>query len=201
MSHRRVMILDDQILDVLRAEKALKAAGYEVKKLTTPHGALAKIEFEQPELLLLNITMSRLNVTALLGSLRASPDYQDLIVVLFSDMEAEELQQYCLDNDIHGYYCKSMNIDKIAEFIDNFYDEEDFAEAAVSDAREVEPLGRGKRDAEAFGAPVDDFIGGAAPEEGVLPDDFQDEELFGDGDIEDLAGLEEIDYDDLGDDF
>ena len=122
-ARRRIMILDDHVLDVMRADKALTAAGYEVTKLSTPNGALAKLEFDQPEILLLDITMARLNIQALLDSVRSSPDYQDLIVVLFSDLDAEVLQQYCMENDIHGYYCKSMDIDKVPEFLDNFYEE------------------------------------------------------------------------------
>ena len=47
MSNRKVLIIDSNILDVLRAEKTLQAAGFSVGRLTTPHGALAKIEYDR----------------------------------------------------------------------------------------------------------------------------------------------------------
>jgi DNA-binding NarL/FixJ family response regulator len=124
---RKVMILDDNILDVMNTERYLRGAGYQVIKMSTPSGALAKLEYENPEILLLDITMNRLNVQGFLQSLQGEGHHDDLIVVILSDLDAETLQKYCMENDIHGYYCKSMDITKLPEFLDNFYedDEED----------------------------------------------------------------------------
>lgn len=121
-SSRKVMLLDGNIMDVMQAEKYLKAGGYDVVTLTSPNGALSKIDYERPEILLLDIEMERLNATDLLDTLRSAPDYDDLVIVLFSDMEAERLQKLCIENDINGYFCKSMDVSQIAEFLDNFYE-------------------------------------------------------------------------------
>ncbi|MFU8802659.1 MAG: response regulator [Bradymonadaceae bacterium] len=119
---RKVMILDDNILDVMEVEKYLETGGYEVVHLASPNGALSKIEYELPEILLLDIAMARLNVEDLLGTLRGSNEHEELVIVLFSDMDAERLQQFCVDNDINGYFCKSMDVSQIAEFLNNFYE-------------------------------------------------------------------------------
>lgn len=119
---RKVMILDENILDVMEAEKYLKAGGYEVVTLSSPNGALSKIDFERPEILLLDIGMTRLNVEDLLQTLRGSAEYEDLVIVLYSDLDAERLQKMCIENDINGYYCKSMDVTQIASFLDNFYE-------------------------------------------------------------------------------
>jgi CheY-like chemotaxis protein len=124
MQPRKVLILDDNILHVMRAARSLEACGYTVVRMSSPNGALAKVEFERPEVLLLELKMSRLHVDDLLAKLRQNPEMEDLIIVLFSDLEADVLQQYCIDNDIHGYYCKSMDIDAVGDFLDNFYEEE-----------------------------------------------------------------------------
>jgi CheY-like chemotaxis protein len=121
---RKVMILDDQLVDVMEAEEHLDDGGYEIVTLSSPNGALSKIDFEEPDILMLNIQMERLNADDLVETLRSSPDYSDLVVVIYTDMEAEELQQYCIDNDINGYFCKSMDISQIAEFLDNFFEYE-----------------------------------------------------------------------------
>ena len=120
---RKVLVLDENVLDVMRVEKSLRGAGYSVLRMSTPHGAEAKIEFERPDILLLDITMRRLNLDRLLENLREDDAFEDLIVVLFSDLDAEVLQQYCIENDIHGYYCKSMDVDAIPKFLNNFYEE------------------------------------------------------------------------------
>jgi len=120
---RRIMILDDNVLDVLRAKRVLVAAGYDVVKLASPNGADAKLEYEEPDILLLDVGMRRLNLHSFLSFIHSDPRFEDLIIVLFSGLDAEMLQQFCVDNDIHGYFCKSMGIAKIAEFLDHFYEE------------------------------------------------------------------------------
>lgn len=119
---RKVMVLDENLMDVMKAEKHLRAGGYDVVTLTTPNGALSKIDYERPEVLLLDYEMPRLNVHDLLETLRANEDYEDLVIVLYSDMDAEKLQKICIDNDINGYFCKSMDITQIADFLNQFYE-------------------------------------------------------------------------------
>ncbi|MFW5967298.1 MAG: response regulator [Persicimonas sp.] len=119
---RKVMILDDNILDVMKVEEYLEEGGYDVVKLSSPNGVISKIEYEEPEILLLDLQMERLSLEELLDDLRGSTEFQDLVIVLFSDMEAEKLQQYCVNNDINGYFCKSMDVSQIASFLDKFYE-------------------------------------------------------------------------------
>lgn len=118
----KVMILDENIIDVMDVEQFLQKGGYEVVHLASPNGAISKIEFEQPEILLLDITMKRLNIEELLGSLRESPAYEEMVIVAFSDLDADELEQFCIDNEINGYFCKSMDVEQIAEFLNRFYE-------------------------------------------------------------------------------
>lgn len=120
---RKVLILDSNILDVLAIEEPLRAGGYNVTRLTTPHGALAKLEYERPDVLLLDITMARLNVQELLDGLRTDPQFEEMVVVLFSDLDAPTLQAMCMENDIHGYFSKSMDTQQVGAFLDRFYEE------------------------------------------------------------------------------
>lgn len=125
MNEQKVLLIDSNIMDVLRAEKSLQSAGFAVARLTTPHGALAKMEYERPDALLLDITMPRLNVQELLDGVKSDPMMQDIVVVLFSDLDAGTLQAMCVDHDIHGYYSKSMDIDRVGAFLQQFYAEGD----------------------------------------------------------------------------
>lgn len=119
---RKVLILDENILEVMEVEQHLRKGGYEVVHLASPNGALSKIEFEKPEILLLDIAMKRLNVADLLVSLRDSPGYDEMVIVAFSELDADKLQQFCIDNEINGYFCKSMDVEQISEFLDRFYE-------------------------------------------------------------------------------
>ena len=119
---RKVLILDEKILDVMEVEEYLKKGGYEVVHLASPNGALSKIEFEEPEILLIDVAMRRLNVDDLLHSLRELPSYEEMVIVAFSDLGADELQEFCIQNEINGYFCKSMDVEQIADFLDRFYE-------------------------------------------------------------------------------
>ena len=119
---RKVMLLDEDLIQVMKAEKHLLSAGYEVVSLTSANGVLSKVDYERPDILLLDIEMGRLNATDLLATLRASDEYEDLVIVLFSDLGADQLQKLCIENDINGYFCKSMDVSQIGEFLNNFFE-------------------------------------------------------------------------------
>ncbi len=119
---RKVLILDADIMTVMEVEEYLEHGGYDVVHLSSPSGAISKIEYEDPEVLLLDIEMQRLNIDDLLDTLQAAPGYEEMVVVAFSDMDADDLQQFCMENALNGYFCKSMDISQIAEFLDNFFE-------------------------------------------------------------------------------
>lgn len=120
---RKVLILDDNIMDVMEVEEGLEEGNYEVVHLASPNGALSKIEYEGPEILLLDINMDRLNTHDLLDTLRETPEYEEMVIVVFSDMEADHLHEFCVDNELNGYFCKSMDVSQIADFLDNFFEQ------------------------------------------------------------------------------
>ena len=120
---KKVLIVDENILDVMEAEKYLRERGYEVAKLASPNGCVAKIDYEKPDILLIDISMSRLNAQELFSTVQSSPQHEELIIVLFSDLDAETLRSICVEHDFHGYFCKSMGLHQIGSFLDNFYEE------------------------------------------------------------------------------
>ncbi len=115
----KVLIVDEDVLLVLEAERALRD-GYDVVHLTSPSGFWAKVDYEKPDVLLVDITMRMLDTGDVLDRLRTEEAYEDLAIVLFSNKDAEELQQLCVDNDINGYFCKSQEIAQLPEFLENF---------------------------------------------------------------------------------
>ena len=54
---RKIMILDDNIISLMIAEELLVQHGYEVVKMSAPHGCIAKLDYEQPDVLLIDIAM------------------------------------------------------------------------------------------------------------------------------------------------
>lgn len=126
MAGRRVLIIDSNLMDVLKVEKHLIRDGFTVSKLTGANGALARIEYERPDVVLLDITMPRLNVQDVLDALRSDEELEDVVVVLFSNLDGPTLQAMCQENNIHGYFSKSMDMTMIGQFIDQFFVEDEF---------------------------------------------------------------------------
>ncbi len=120
---RKVLIIDENLMDVMAAEKSLRAEGYHVVRLASPAGCVAKIDYERPDILIIDISMARLNAQELFDSIRKNSDHEDLIIVLASDLDAETLQEMCLEHDFHGYFCKSMGSHQLGAFINNFFEE------------------------------------------------------------------------------
>ncbi len=118
--NHKVMILDDDFMSLLLTEDVLLKADFSVVRMSAPHGCLAKLDYEKPDVLLVDITMKHLAVDDLLDSIQDSLEYNDLVIVLYSDMKAQALEKICHAKDINGYFCKSMEVQKLPDFLKQF---------------------------------------------------------------------------------
>ena len=120
-AQRKVLLLDDDIISMMVTAGVLSKHGYNVVQTTSPHGCLARLDYEDPDVLLMDVDMPRLAVDDLLRNIKASNELKDLIVVLFSARDAEPLDELCVARDLHGYFCKSMDVTRLPEYIDYFF--------------------------------------------------------------------------------
>jgi response regulator RpfG family c-di-GMP phosphodiesterase len=121
VAKRKVMILDDNIISLMVVEELLVAHGYDVVKLSAPHGIKAKVDYEQPDVLLVDVQMPRLAADDLIDGLQNAPEHEDLVIVIYADLDPAELEKICQAKDIHGYFSKSMDTRRLPEFIDQFF--------------------------------------------------------------------------------
>ena len=116
----KVLIVDEDVLLVLKAERVLQGGDYEVAHRTSPSGFWAKIDYERPDVLLVDIDMGMLDTKDVLARLRTDESYEEMAIVLFSGKDATELQQFCVDHDVNGYFCKTQEIEQLPAFLQNF---------------------------------------------------------------------------------
>ena len=116
-SPHKVMIIDNNVLDVIAAERSLKEAGFDVCRLTTPHGAAARVEYEEPDILLVDPSMPRLAVQEVLGTLQREPMLESTLALLFTKGDAAALRERCGVDGYHGFYAKSEPIAAIGAFL------------------------------------------------------------------------------------
>jgi len=118
----KIMILDNNLLDVMHIERTLVEHGYVVVKLTSPNGVLAKIDYECPDALLINPWMPRLDVAELLATLSMAPEFEEMVVVAIGNQDAATLQAFCIEHDLHGYFSKTMDLNELGTFLDTFFE-------------------------------------------------------------------------------
>ena len=118
---RKIMVVDDNIISLMVTDEVLTAHGYDVVKTTSPNGCIAKLDYEQPDILMIDVQMARLAIDDLMKNIEHSGEHADLVVILFSAMEPEALQLLCIEKDMHGYFSKTMDVTRLPEFVDHFF--------------------------------------------------------------------------------
>ncbi len=114
---RRILIVDDEesirksLGDVLRDE------GYEVAVVATGEAALAALETEDPDLVLLDVWMPGLDGIATLEAARAR--YPDLPVVIMSGHGTVETAVKATRLGAYDFFEKPLNLDKLLLGVDN----------------------------------------------------------------------------------
>lgn len=104
---KKVMIVDDSEIVLAVAQQALESAGYAVITHPRPAGCIALILQEAPDLLLIDVNMPGLNGDTVVKMLGATQSNGNMIILLFSSLQAEVLEQKARASHAHGYIRKS----------------------------------------------------------------------------------------------
>jgi len=118
---RKIMLVDDNIISMMVTADILTAHGYEVVQTTSPNGCIAKLDYEEPDVLLLDIDMPRLAFDDIVTSVRQASEHNNLMVVLFSSRPAKEMASLCGSKELHGYFSKQMDVTRLPEYIGYFF--------------------------------------------------------------------------------
>ncbi len=91
----KVMIVDDEPINIKVAQKFLKLAGYQhVFGVTDPRTVMSRIAEDQPDIVLLDIMMPEVSGLEILGQIRATGQlaYLPVIVVTASDNQVTKVE-------------------------------------------------------------------------------------------------------------
>ena len=118
---RKVMLIDDNIISLMVTAEVLSTHGYTVTKTATAQGCIAKVEYEQPDVVLIDPSMPRLAIDTLLETIREGDMEKNVSVVLFSDQPAKELVATTQAKKMNGYFSKSIEVTRLPEYMENFF--------------------------------------------------------------------------------
>ena len=117
----KILVVDDSDIALELAKIRLEEAGFDVETLNTPFGFSATLWAQQPDLVLLDVSMPALHGDRLLQvahrSRGGAAPKRRCPIVLYSDRPEEELSQIARSCGADGYVQKSSNFTLVIERI------------------------------------------------------------------------------------
>ena len=106
----KIMIVDDEPINIKVARKYLKLEGYENFVVTTDsREAMALVEKEQPDVILLDIMMPHVSGLDILAALRADARWQHLPVVILTAANDQATKRRALDLGASDFLAKPVD--------------------------------------------------------------------------------------------
>ncbi len=118
---KRILIVDDEPNIVLSLEFLMKKNGYEVETATDGDQAIAAVEQQKPDLMLLDVMMPRKDGYQVCQLLRGREEFNDVRIVMLTakgrDVEREKGLSLGADDYITKPFSTQDVVDKVSELL------------------------------------------------------------------------------------
>lgn len=114
---KRILIVDDNHASADTLAMLLEFDGHKIVKAYDGEQALALAETFQPEIILLDIGMPKLNGYEVARSLRAKPWGRSMIIIAMSGWGQEKDQQRARDSGFDHHLIKPVNLENLAKLL------------------------------------------------------------------------------------
>jgi putative two-component system response regulator len=106
----KIMIVDDEIANILVVEKYLESAGYRSFETTSDStAAIQLLESSQPDVLLLDVNMPNVNGIQILETIRNSPSWEHLPVLILTANTEPRIKLTCLELGATDFLLKPID--------------------------------------------------------------------------------------------
>lgn len=122
MNSPRVLIVDDNALNLELARAVLQAAGVAVDGAADANQAVDQITAFEPDLILMDIQMPGMDGLELMRRLKASPPTQGIVVVAFTAYAMNGDQAKMLEAGCDGYIAKPIDVATFTATVLSFLD-------------------------------------------------------------------------------
>ena len=117
MSKGKILVVDDEVYIVHILDFSLRREGYDVVTALDGEQALEKVKSDQPELIVLDILMPKLDGYDACRKLRADPQTADIPIILLSAKGRNVDQRMGYDAGATDYITKPFSPRKLVEKI------------------------------------------------------------------------------------
>lgn len=111
---KKIMIVDDDRLNVTLLQFGLKDKGYEVCVATDGREGLRALTAERPDLIILDIQMPNMNGFEFMNQLNGTPEGKIPVIMLTAN---ETMQDIFFMEGVRGYLVKPVNMKALEEKI------------------------------------------------------------------------------------
>lgn len=116
----RVMVVDDNPINLKLASDVLEFAGYEILKATDAEEALALIQRSQPDLILMDIALPGMDGLSLTRKLKTDPDTRGIRIVALTAFAMRGDDERAFAAGCDGYIAKPIDTRRLPVQVADF---------------------------------------------------------------------------------
>ncbi|HDR90323.1 MAG TPA: response regulator [Bacteroidetes bacterium] len=113
----KILVIDDSNTNVVLLDVVLQKEGYEVITASSAREALAYLEKDKPDLILLDILMPQTNGLELLEKIRQEPKLADLPVIMITAVGNENYKEKAQKLGAVDYFEKPIDVTQVIKKI------------------------------------------------------------------------------------
>ena len=138
----RILVVDDQPLNVKLLADTLRIQGYEVVTATSGREALEKIDDDAPDLVLLDVVMPEMDGYEVCRAIRARPETQILPVIMVTALDPHEERIKGLEAGADDFLTKPVNQQELMARVKSLLRIKSLHDTVQDQARELAALNR-----------------------------------------------------------
>ncbi len=110
MPNKRILLVEDDFMNMRLAQHVLEIEGYTVVKAATGQGALKQIESTLPDLILMDLQLPDMDGMTLVRILRAKAMTRDTTILALTAYAMKGDREKILQIGCNGYIAKPINV-------------------------------------------------------------------------------------------
>ncbi len=123
VSNNRVLLVEDDFINMRLAQYILESEGYVVLKAATAQEALEQIESTIPELILVDVQLPDIDGLLLVRMLREKPATKDVKILALTACAMKGDRERMLQAGCDGYVSKPIDVKEFIKTIRGYLDE------------------------------------------------------------------------------
>jgi len=120
MPNKRILLVEDDFMNMRLAQHILEGEGYTVLKATTAHEALAQIEPTIPDLILMDVQLPDMDGMTVVRILRENTITRDIIILALTAYAMKGDRERMLRMGCNGYISKPIDVQDFIDTVRRF---------------------------------------------------------------------------------